>query len=506
MSDKIFKNTMLLYFRMFLIMAVDLFLLRFLIDILGVEDYGIFNIVGGVVIAFSFLSNTMVSSTQRFFSFEIGKENKKGLKFLFSTTVIIYVVFAITIILLAEVFGVWFVNNKMMIPVERLEAANCVLQFTIFTFVINIMRTPYNSLLIAYEKMNIYAIIGFFEVIFKVFTIVFLSYLLYDKLILYSILLFVSTLVVYAFNSMYCVFKFEEAKFRLLWDSKKSKELLAYSGWNLIGSLANVLRNHGINLLLSVFFNPVVNAARAIAYQINVALLQFSNNFYLAAKPQITKLHASGDSKAMLKLVSRSAKLAYFLVLILAVPLIFQTEYILSLWLKDLPPNVILFTQLVVFNSLIEVVNLPLVSAIQATGKIKLYQITVSVILLLNLPVSYFYLKLGYSPEVTMYISIAISIFSLIPRLLICRRETGLDINGFFNDVIIKTITITILLFLAEISLSNLNISKNKSFVLTCLIDIVFGSVLIWSIGLTKNEKIILYKKTGINGNKINDC
>jgi len=501
-TKRIAKNTLFLYFRLLLIVGTDLFIVRYILSLLGTIDYGIYNVIGGLVLLFSFVSNTMVSSTQRFFSYEIGRGNIKQINTLFNTSILIFILLAIIITFFGEVIGIWFLNNKMTIPPDRLNAANSVLQLTIFAFIFNIIRTPYNSLIIAYERMNIFALISIAEVIIKILSIIVLIHTSYDKLIIYSILILSNSFIIFAIYSFYCHSVFTVCKLRYAWDKKASKELVLYSGWNLIGSLSNILRNHGINLLLNVFFNPVVNAARGIAFQVNTALLQLTTNFYLAVKPQITKSYAIGDKKTMINLVFQSAKYSYFLVLLLSLPIIFQTKFILKLWLNELPSYVVIFTQLVVINALIEVINMPLVSAIQATGRIRSYQISVSLILLLNLPISYLFLKGGAVPEVTMVISIILSCLSFIPRLIIFKKIVDIGIKDFIVQVILRICIVTILLTISLFTIQKLNLPTSPMFFLTCSVDIMFGIVFILYFGMKKTERLFIFKYINQYANK----
>ena len=446
-NSRIAKNTMMLYFRMLLTLLVSLFTVRVVLNTLGVVDYGIYNVVGGMVAMFSFLSGTMASASQRFFAFEIGKNDTNKLKTTFGVTLTIYIVIALVLLLISETVGLWFLENKMEIPPERHLAAKWVYHLSILSFIITILTIPYQALIIAYEKMKVYAYVSIIEVLLKLLVVYFLLLFSFDKLILYAILMLVATTIITFLYRTYCKRRFEEATFSLKGDKKLFWEILNYSGWNIIGSLSIVMKDQGVNILLNVFFNPAINAARGIAFQVNSVLLNFSNNFYTAVRPQVTKSYASGDMEYMRSLVFRSSKIAFFLILILAVPLLFETHYILDLWLKEVPDHVVIFTRLVIINSLIDVLNLPLVAAIQATGRMKLYQSTVAVILLLNLPISFVFLKYGFSPEITMIISICISVISFVPRLLICQRTAKLPIVVYLKEVILNVLLVSVLSF-----------------------------------------------------------
>lgn len=497
-NKRIAKNTLALYFRMILTMIVSLFTVRIVLNTLGVVDYGIFNVVAGIVSMFSFLSGTMASASQRFFSFEIGKNNPKKLKGTFSAMVIIYAAIGLVIILGTETIGLWFLNYKMVIPPDRLIAARWVYHFSILSFVMSIITIPYQAVIIARERMKAYAYISIIEVLLKLLIVYLLLIFSFDKLKLYALLMFSATVIVTFIYRTYCKNKFQEAKFNILIDKQMFLEILSYSGWNIIGSVSVALRDQGVNILLNLFFNPVVNAARGIAFQINAVLLNFTNNFYTAVRPQITKSYASGDLKYMRELVFQSSKFAFYLMMFLSIPLLLETEYILTLWLKNLPQDVIIFSQLVIINSLVEVMNLPLVSAIQATGQMKLYQTTVSVILLLNLPVSFVFLKMGFPPEITMIISIIISLISFIPRLIICQKTTQIPAILYFKNVFLKNLTVFTFTFIIPLLISFIIHDGFIRLTIICFSEIISGALIVYFLGLTKIEQEHL-KKLVIN-------
>lgn len=488
-NTRIAKNTLFLYFRMLLIMLTNLYVVRLVLDMLGAMDYGIYVVVGGVVIMFSFLSDTLSSSSQRYFAFAIGEKNFYKLNIFFNITLILYITLAVFILIIAETLGVWFVNNKLIIPETRLESANIVFQFAILSFIFNIIKTPYTALVIAHEKMNIFAIIGVVEVFLKLILIFILKSLNIDKLKAYSIIIFLNILVIFIIYFFYSKFKFKETKFKLYYKRKEYSEILTYSGWNIIGAVSNMLRNQGINVLLNLFFSPIINAARGIAYQINTAILSLTNNFYIAVKPQITKKYANQNLLEMKKLVYSSSKLAFVLMMVICIPIFYETKFILSIWLKELPSYVIIFTRLVVINSLIEVINQPLVSAIQATGNVKIYQLTVSLILILNLPLSLLCLSAGYPPEITMYISIFLSIISYIPRMYICQKVVGIRISDFVSEVLLKLVIITFLMFFITWCIWSYFNESFLRFSLVIIVNILVAPILLLFIGFNDSER-----------------
>ena len=490
-NKRIAKNTLMLYFRMIITMGVSLYTVRVVLNVLGAVDYGIYNVVGGVVIMFSILSSTMAAASQRFFSFELGKKNYVQLKKTFSLTLTIYGIIAIIILFLAETIGLWFLNTKMTIPVGRMEAANWIYQFSILSFMMTMFTIPYNAAIVANERMNVYAYISIIEVSLKLLIVYLLVIFSFDKLKLYSMLIFgVTTIVTFMYRS-YCKRKFEECKYLFYWNSKLFKEIINYSSWNLLGAVTAMLKDQGINILLNVFFNPAINAARGIAYNINSAITQFTTNFYLAVQPQIIKLHSQDEKANMEKLVLQSSKFAYYLMMFLTFPLLLDTGYILKLWLKVVPDYVILFSRLVIINSLIDLMNVPLGTVIQATGKLKYYQSILSFIFLLNLPFSYFLLKFGMPPEITLFVSIFLSVISFFPRLILIKKIANFQIKplvfNLLNISLVYTSSIIIPLYI------HFKYGEGFArFILTSFIFFLCAIISISSIGLKKSDKRML--------------
>ena len=372
-SRRILKNTMFLYFRMLLIMLVSLFSVRVVLSTLGVVDYGIYNVVGGIVTMFSFLSGTMASASQRFFAFDLGKKDFNQLRKTFKMTVTIYIIISIFILILAETIGLWFLNTQMVIPIDRVYAANWIYQFSIFTFVITMLTIPYNAVILARENMSVYAYISIVEVLLKLGIIYSLLIFSIDKLQLYAFLIFVTACIVSLCSILVCKTKYKESSFSFYWNRKLFKSMFGYSTWMLIGSMTTILSNQGLNILINIFFGPAVNAARAVAYQVNFAVVSFSNNFYTSVRPQIIKSYSTGDNKYMINLAIQSSKFSFYLLLLIALPIIFQTEFILNLWLKNITNSMVIFSQLIIIFSIVMSLENPLSTIVQATGNLKKY-------------------------------------------------------------------------------------------------------------------------------------
>lgn len=485
---------------MLLVMGVSLFTVRIVLKVLGVEDYGIYNVVAGIVSMFGFLSGTMASASQRFFAFEIGKKDFVKLKQTFSMTVTIYAMLAILIIILAETVGLWFLNNKMTIPPDRMEAAHWVYHFAIASFVVTIMAIPYNAAIIAKENMKVFAYISILEVILKLAIVYMLMLFDADKLKLYAVLMFIATLIIRFAYSLYCRRAYTEFKYSFYWDRELFKALIGYSGWNMIGVIANIIKNQGIDVLLNIFFNPILNAARAIAFQIFNALNQLTINVYSATRPQITKLFAKNDIEQMWKLVFQSLKISYFLLLIISIPIIINPEIILSIWLHKFPSQAIIYVRLILISFLIETSVNQLIAVMQSANKIKHYQIFASVILLLNLPISFFLLKMGYNEFTPFIVIVILSCFYIGMIIYISYKYLRMSLKNFFIHVHVKLYIVSLFSFACSFLLKQIFDNSLLHFIYFCLISFTFSIIIIFYFGFNKSEKqsIILFLKNKI--------
>lgn len=494
-NKRIAKNTAMLYFRMLLTMAVSLYTSRIVLNTLGVEDFGIYTVVGGFVTMFGFLNNAMASATQRFLAFEIGRKDKVQLRNVFSMSVNIHFLIAFVIFILGETVGLWFVNTKLTIPPERLVAARWVYQFSILTLMVNMVSVPYNAMIIAHERMNVFAWVSIAEVSLKLFIVFMLQWFGFDKLKFYAILMFGVALLIRFIYGIYCNRKFKESRFRVYWNKPLFKTLINYAGWNLWGNCASVIMGQGINVLLNIFFGPVVNAARGIAYQVKGAVNQFVQNFQMALNPQIIKSFATEDLKYMHQLIFQGAKYSFFLLFAMSLPIILETEIILKLWLKTVPDYTIIFTQLVLINVLIDCISGPLMTAAQASGKIKIYQGVVGGLLILNLPASFLFLKCGYSPEITLYVSIGISIIALFVRLKIISPLVKLSILSYLKEVLFRVFPVSIIAMIFPIIIKSFLHEGFTRLVITGFTSLLFVGITIYFVGLRKKEQVFLKGK-----------
>ncbi len=389
-NKRIAKNTLLLYFRMLLTMTVSLYTSRVVLSTLGVEDYGIYNVVGGVVSMFSFLNASMVGATSRFLTYEIGKGDYLKLKDTFSSALIIHIGIALVIFILAETIGLWFLMNKLVIPVERMYAAQWVYQLSVFSMMISVTQVPYNATIIAYEKMNIYAYVEILNVVLKLVMVYLLFIGNFDKLILYAFLILLVTVIIAFIYRIYCIRRFEECRFHWVWNLMVLKPMLSFSSWDLYGNMSVMMRQQGVNILLNIFFGPILNAASAVASQILGAVGAFTSNVLMASKPQIIKQYASKEYLGMITLLSNTIRINFILMSILTIPLICEIEFVLGVWLKEVPPYAVTFcVYTLLFNAFANISTI-LVSGIHATGKIWRPSLINGTLYLLVVPFSYF--------------------------------------------------------------------------------------------------------------------
>lgn len=491
-TTRIAKNTLLLYFRQILILLVSLYTVRVVLNTLGAADYGIYNVVAGVVTMFSFLSGAMATASQRYFSFELGRGDTQKLSKTFSVTLCIYILLILIIVFFAETIGLWFVNHKLKIATERMVAAKWIYQASILGFVVTLITTPYMASIIAHENMNVYAYVSIVEVTLKLAIVFLLKILPFDKLIVYGVLLFVVSFINTALYRTYCKKHYAECKFKPVWDKAMFREIIGFTGWNLFGNLSGVLKSQGVSILLNQFFGPIVSASRTIALQVNSAVNSFSQNFSMAVKPQIIKDYAQKKYDDLFILVFRTCKFTFFLMLIFTVPLILNIEFVLAIWLVNVQEHTVMFTILILIESLVESMSYPMSTANQATGKVKYYQLTLSSLGLLNLPVDYVLLKLGYSANCVFVVGIVIITLITIPRFLFMYQIPKFSIKKCFQKVIFP-ILIIVASVIAIFSVLKFQATNFITFFLNVIIEVLIVAGLIFLIGFSKNEKRELF-------------
>ena len=493
-NKRLAKNTIILYIRMIVVMFITLFTSRVILKALGVEDFGIYNVVGGVVTMMAVVNNAMAVSTQRYLTFELGKGDMLQFQKVFSTCMTIYIALALLLLLLAETVGLWFVNTQLVISPDRLPAANVVYQFALLSSICTMIQIPYNAAIISHEKMNAFAYIGIVEAIMKLAIAYLLIVSPIDKLSLYGGLTFISSFAIFLTYRIYCLRKFKEAHYSFMWDKALAKQLISYSGWNLFGALSGVAKGQGLNILINIYFGAAVNASRGIAYQLNHAITMLFSNFYTAVRPQITKYYAQNNLNEMYNLVYRSSKMSFFLIMICSLPLIIEAPAIIQLWLGQTPEYAVIFVRIIVIISAVDAMSTPLMTSIHATGDIKLYQFTVGMIMIMTLPISWIFLKLGFKADAVFYVSLFLSTISLFIRLAIANKKAGIPYWGFVRTVILPSLAVALIAFAPPLIMHKVLEPGIISTITTCITSVVSVVCVGYCIGMNKSERKAINK------------
>lgn len=492
-TKRVAKNTLMLYFRQILILVVSLYTVRVVLRVLGAEDYGIYNVVAGVVTMFSFMSNSMAAATQRFFSVDLGKKDESHLCLTFNVTLQIFLFLIIIIVLLSETIGIWFINNKLVIPVERMLAANWIYQGAIISFIFSILSSPFMAVIIAHENMNVYAYVSVVEVVLKLVIVFLLQAIPFDKLIVYGILLMIISIIITVIYMFYCIKCYKECRFKFIFNKECFTEIISYSGWNLFGSIASIIKNQIMNILLNIFFGPIVNAARGIASQVSNSVASFANNFGTALKPQIIKNYATGKKNECYQLVYSGCKFTYFLMYFFTLPLVLEMNFVLTLWLKTPPENVSFFTQLVLFDVLLDCMTQQIMTIVLADGRIKFYQIIVGGLLIMNLPISYICLKLGTSASSVFIVSIVITICAGIARLFFSKYLTGISIKEFIKKTVFPCVLVTVISSILPSMICFYMKDTVGRFFIVGTVSVIMTVVSVLFIGLNRRERELTY-------------
>ena len=488
-NKRIARNTLMLYLRMFVVMAISLYTSRVVLRTLGVDDYGIYNVVGGFVAMLAYLNSVFVSATQRFISFTLGEGNKEKLRRVFLTSVSVHLVIAGFILIVAETFGLWFVNAKLQIAPDRMVAANWVYQCSVFSLLATVINIPYKSSIISHEHMHFYAVIGIVEVVLKLAIVFMLLWLPGDKLIIYALLHFAISLFVPFWSMIYCR-RFEECKLGFGIDRPLFKEMFSYSGWVLVGGLGFSFKDHFSNIIMNLFLGTAINAARGVATQVNGIVMSFAENFLTSLSPQITKQYASGNLERCHELVVTGARLAFFLMSLVAIPLIINIDYVLTLWLGVVPDYTSIFIIITLISSTFHATSKTLTVSLQATGNIKLFQIGVAIIMLSELPIAYLLLKLEYPPYYAMLPAILTSIVAVIFRGFIYKRQVpSFDFNHYCVELFVKCLPLMVGCFIISYFINRLFSINFGTFIVSTLICLLIIVVTIYFIGLNKREK-----------------
>ena len=491
-NRRIAKNTALLYLRQLLTLGLSLYTSRLTLEVLGETDFGIYATVAGFTALLSTLTMSLASGTQRFITFELGRGDMQKLNRVYCTSINIHVMLSIILILLGEIFGTWFIFNKMTLPPERIMTAFWVFQFTIFNSVFALINSPNNAEIIAHEDMGVLAFLSILDSALKLVAVFVLFFITWDHLVLYALFLFLIQLLLRTISALWCKRNYVEAKYHFVYDKFLLKSMLAVTGWTGLNNLAVTGFIQGVNLLLNVFFGPVLNAAYAIAMQAYSGIRQFCSSFQLASNPQIVKLYAAGELEKMQSLLFSVCKLSFFLIFILALPFIVNAHFVLSIWLKEVPAHTETFFILLLIYSFVDVLAYPLDIAAQATGKLKNYSITVSSVVLSTLVFSYIAFSLKAIPESIYIIAILVSCLGIIVRLLFLKCMIKLDWVLFIKDVIIRILLVGLLSAALPVILPQFMLNGMKTVIVSFFLSFVISVAMVYFIGLNKSEKRVI--------------
>ena len=494
---RIAKNTIYLYFRMLITMVVGLFTSRVVLNTLGVEDYGINNVVGGVVAMFSLISASISGSIGRFITFELGTGNMEKLKKVFSTSVTIQIILAIIVVIVAEIVGIWFLNNELQINPDRMVAAHWVFHCSLITFALNLISLPYNACIVAHEHMNVFAYISILETILKLVIVYLLLISPFDKLETYAVLGVCVAVLIRLIYGWYCKREFEECTYHIVLDKTLFKQMFGFAGWQLLGSSASILRGQGSNILINIATKTtLVNAAVGIGDTLTGILSGFVSNFTTAFTPQITKLYAARKSSELIKLLCMGCKFAPLLFLLIALPVYLNANTIIKLWLGIVPDHTVNFIRITILYTFIELLSRPLVTAKIATGKIRNFQMAEGGVLLLTLPIAYIALKIGAPIEFVFIAKLITSVIASFIRLYMLKGDiTGLNIKFFLSNIYFKTIFVAICASIIPTIVYSQIADEIIQFIVSTIISIVSTFACIYFIGCSESQRSILFKK-----------
>lgn len=490
------KNAIALYFRMVVTMLMGLYTSRVILHALGVEDYGIYNVVGGFVSMFSLMSGSLQSAVSRYLIFELGKGNIGRLKKVFSTSLYVLGALSLLVLFATETFGLWYLENKMVIPADRYDAAFWVFHISVFTFILSLVNTPYTASVISHERMGVYAYISVIDAVFKLLISYMVFYSPIDQLVYYALLLCFVSVLYQCYYVWYCKRHFEECHFKMIFDRDLFKGMFSFAGWNFIGSSAAVLRTQGANLLLNAFGGPVVNAANGIANTITNVVSMFVSNFTQAFNPQITKRYAAAEYESLMKLLIYGSKYSFYLMFLLALPVMINTNFILTLWLGIVPEHTVLFARWTFIFLLAESISRPIITAKNATGQIRNYQIVVGGVLLTMLPLSYISLKIGAPVTIVAFFNAATAIMAIFARMYMLKDDFPCwSSRVYFKKVFLNVIFVAVMASILPLVLYNYLSKGWASFLLTSLASVVCTLLSILFIGCSQTERSMIYTK-----------
>ena len=478
---------------MFFVLFLGLYTTRVTLSALGVDDFGIYNVVGGFVSMFVFLNTSISNSFQRFFNFELGRNGIEGARKVYVTSLIIQLLLLFVILLFTESLGLWYLHNKMVIPIERFTAAQCVFQFSLLSFVLIIMQAPYNAAIMAHERMNFYAFIGILDAILKLIIVLLIPFADCDLLILYSALITGISLLNFILAYIYAKKNFEEIAIHPLFEKKLFYSMLSFSGWNVFGTFSSMMREQGLNMILNLFFGPVVNAARGVAYQVTSGLQGFVVNISTAIRPQIVQSYAQGNISRTINLMHSLSKTSICFLYIVAYPIVLEIDYVLSLWLgKNVPENTSTFVIIVVLIAFLNNMNASVSAVVHASGKMKKYQLTGSFITLSSIPFAYYSLCIGGKPESVFWISLFFTMFMQFASLLVLKGIVNFSLLKYTKHVLFPFFLLIICSFIFPIIPYHYMDTGFIRFFLVFIVSVISSSLIFYFVGLNASEKNIV--------------
>lgn len=487
------KNTIVLYVRMIVVMAVSLYTSRVVLDKLGVDDYGIYNIVGSIVVAFVFVRNSLASATQRFLSYSKGSQNEKTSD-VFSTSVNIHLMILVIVVLLLETVGLWFLENVIKIPDDRRDAAFIVYQLSVITFCINLIRIPYNALIISNEKMSIYAYVSILDVALQLVIVYLLSINdSVDKLVFYGTLMMLVTAIISFIYFLYCyIYIKEDCNYRFIWEKKQIKEQFAFSFWNLFGGVSSIATTEAPNYFMNFYFGVKVNAAMGIAKQVSNAVYGFTSNFQTAFNPQIVKAYASGEKDYLFNLIFRTSKLSFLLIYIITVPLVICSKDVLDIWLTIVPQYTQVFCVLILVSQLLAAISSPFWMAAHAIGNIRNYQLIISSFAYFMIPASWVVLMLGYEPYWILFFNIIINLAVLIYRVQYLKVKIDFPAKRYYTSVVLRFLVLIPFLTIPELLLLPLFFDGLIKIIIVSVVSVLIIVPVSYVVGFEKAERSVV--------------
>lgn len=488
-NKRIAKNTVMLYFRMFIMMAIGLFTSRVTLQVLGVDNYGINNVVGGVIGMFSLVTGALVNSVSRFLTFELGKKDNSKLNEVFCTSINVMGLLSIVFFVLSETVGVWFLYNKLNIPADRISAANVVLQCSIAGCIMGLMYIPYNALIIAYEKMSIWAYLSILDVVMKLLVVYAIYISPFDKLKTFALLGLGWAILNQIIYRIYCHRTFSVARYHFIIDKQLMKRIFSFAGWNFFGQGAYVINNEGVNIVINLFFGVTVNAARGIAMSVNGYVTQFANNFMVALNPQITKSFAAGNYEETHKLIFRGAKFTYFLMLLLMLPICLETKTILHLWLGIVPEYAVVFVRWTLIITLVNSLSNTLITGLHASGNLKRYMTIVGIVEISNFPLTYIAFKLGLEPVAAYWVFASVYLILMFLRLYLIKDLIYLNGREYIKAVYFRVFPVSLVAAVIPVAICCYFEDSILRFFIVSFISLCCSFLSIYYIGLEKHER-----------------